>query len=317
MKVLITGGAGAIGSNVVDTLLARSDEVGVLDSFHEFYPRARKERNLEAARSSPGFAGLWEGDVRDADLVSRCMRELRPDAVIHLAARAGVFPSLDAPEEYIDCNVTGTAVVVRNAIEAGVGRLLLASSSSVYGVRPRERFREDAPADRPISPYGASKRAAEMLCHAMHDMSGLPITCLRFFNAYGPRQRPDLVIYRFAQLALQNKPIPVYGDGSVERDYTFINDVVDGILRALDRADGYHIYNLGRGQPVTVNDMITALENALGTTIERDPLPPRAGDVPRTWASIDLARDELGYDPRVELPEGIEAFLDWLRREDA
>ena len=317
MRVLVTGGAGAIGSTVVDALLERSDEVGVLDSFHEFYPRARKERNLEPARSSGGFAGLWEGDVRDRELVTRCMRELRPDAVIHLAARAGVPPSLDEPEEYMDCNVTGTAVVVRAAIEARVGRLLFASSSSVYGVRSRERFIEDAPADRPISPYGASKRAGEMLCHALHDMSGLPITCLRFFNAYGPRQRPDLVIYRFARLALRGKPVPVYGDGSVERDYTFISDVVDGILRALDRAGGYHVYNLGRGQPVTVNDMIAALEKALGATLERDPLPPRAGDVPLTWASIDLARDELGYDPRVELPEGIEAFLDWLRREEA
>ncbi len=317
MRVLVTGGAGAIGSSVVDALLDRGDEVGVLDSFHDFYPRDRKERNLAAARTHAGFAGLWEGDIRDRELVLRCVSELRPAGVIHLAARAGVPPSLDEPEEYMDCNVTGTAVVVRAAIEAEVERLVFASSSSVYGVHEKGRFTEDEAADQPISPYGASKRAAEMLCHALHHSSGLPITGLRFFNAYGPRQRPDLALYRFATRALRGEPVSVYGDGSVERDFTYITDVVDGVLRALDRADGYRIYNLGRGQPHSVNQVLDALERALGLSIERKTLPARAGDVPRTWASIDRAREELGYEPRVELAEGIESFLAWLRREDS
>ncbi len=315
MRVLVTGGAGAIGSHVVDALLARSDEVGVLDSFHDFYPRGEKERNLARARESAGFARLWEIDVRDADGVAHCLQELRPDALIHLAARAGVRPSVLEPEEYMDVNVTGTATVLNAAVRAGVERLVFASSASVYGARPRGPFVEDDRADRPLSPYGASKRSGELLCHVFHSTSGLPITCLRFFTAYGPRQRPDLAIHKFARLALAGKPIPVFGDGSSERDFTFVSDLVDGILRALDRAEGFRIYNLGSGGAVTLNETIAALERALEIPVKRRVLPLQTGDLPRTWAAIELARAELGYEPRVDLAEGLRHFVRWLREE--
>ncbi len=316
MKVLVTGGAGAIGSHVVEALLERSDEVGVLDSFHDFYPRERKERNLETARKSAGFAGLWEVDIRDADGVAGCLRELRPDALIHLAARAGVRPSLVEPAAYMDVNMTGTATLLDAASKAGVSRVVFASSSSVYGERPRGPFAEDDPADRPLSPYGASKRGGELLCHSFHRTAGLPITCLRFFTVYGPRQRPDLAIHKFARLALAGEPIPVFGDGTSERDFTFVSDLVDGVLRALDRAEGYRVYNLGRGVPVTLNETIAALERALGVAVKRSILPAQTGDLPRTWAAIERARAELGYEPRVELREGLDRFVRWLREED-
>lgn len=315
MRVLVTGGAGAIGSHVVDALLARSDEVGVLDSFHAFYPRAHKERNLARAKSAAGFAGLWEVDVRDASGVARCLRELRPEAVIHLAARAGVRPSLLEPVEYIDVNVTGTAALLEAVGHASIGTLLFASSASVYGERPRGPFSENDRADRPLSPYGASKRAGELLCHAFHRNTGASTTCLRFFTAYGPRQRPDLAIHKFARLALAGEPVPVFGDGSSERDFTFVSDLVDGVLRALDRASGFRVYNLGRGAPVTLNETIAELERALGVPVKRQQLPPQAGDLPRTWAAIEHARAELGYEPGTDLARGLPEFVRWLREE--
>jgi UDP-glucuronate 4-epimerase len=317
MRILVTGGAGAIGSHVVDALLARGERVAVLDSFHAFYPRARKERNLAQAGAHAGFAGLYEGDVRDAACLARAFAELRPEAVIHLAARAGVRPSLEDPVGYVEANVAGTAALLAASVDAGVERFVFASSSSVYGEQPRGPFSEDLPADRPLSPYGATKRAGELLCHAVHHTSGLPVTALRFFTVYGPRQRPDLAIHKFARLALERKPVPIFGDGSAERDFTFSSDVVDGVIRALDRCRGYALYNLGRGQPVSVAQTIDALEAALGIPIERAYQPAQPGDVPRTWASIDRARAELGYAPRVELRDGIAAFVAWLRREGA
>ncbi len=315
MRVLVTGGAGAIGSHVVDALLARSDEVAVLDSFHDFYPRRVKDRNLAAAVGQRGFAGLWELDVRDRDGVAQCFRELHPDALIHLAARAGVRPSLLEPEEYMDVNMTGTATLLHAAVQAQVSRVIFASSASVYGDRPRGPFREADRPDRPLSPYGASKRGGELLCHSFYASAGMPITCLRFFTAYGPRQRPDLAFHRFARRALAGEAIPVFGDGSSERDFTFVSDLVDGILRALDRAEGFHVYNLGRGAPVTLNEAIAALERALGIPLKREVHPLQAGDVPRTWAAIDLARAELGYEPCVDLDRGLRDFVCWLREE--
>jgi UDP-glucuronate 4-epimerase len=317
VRVLVTGGAGAIGSHVVDALLARGDRVAVLDSFHPFYPRARKERNLEAARSHAGFAGLYEGDVRDAACVARALGELRPEGVIHLAARAGVRPSLEDPVGYVESNVAGTASLLAASSEAGVERFVFASSSSVYGEQPRGPFREELAADRPLSPYGATKRAGELLCFAHHHTTGLATACLRFFTVYGPRQRPDLAIHKFARLALEGKPVPVFGDGSSERDFTYVSDITDGVLRALDRCSGYAIYNLGRGQPVTVRDTIDALEQALGVPVQRAHQPEQPGDVPRTWASIERARAELGYEPHVELRAGMASFVAWLRKEGA
>ena len=313
--MLVTGGAGAIGSVLVDALLARGDEVAVLDSFHDFYPRARKELNLARARAQPGFAGVFELDVRDVDGVAKTVERFAPRAIVHLAARAGVRPSLADPVTYADVNLLGTSVVLNAAARQGVERFVFASSSSVYGERPRGEFTEDLAADRPLSPYGATKRGGELLCHAAHAASGLAVTCLRFFNAYGPRMRPDLALHKFATLMLEGRPIPVFGDGSIERDFTFVADTVDGIVRALDRAAGFHVYNLGRGKPVTVNDIIATLERVIGRRAERESLPAAPGDLPRTWASTALAAADLGYAPRVELEEGVARTVAWLRDE--
>jgi UDP-glucuronate 4-epimerase len=313
--VLVTGGAGAIGSVLVDALLLRGDEVAVLDSFHEFYPRAQKERNLAQARRQAGFAGVFEGDIRDAELVQKSVARFAPEAIVHLAARAGVRPSLEDPVTYADVNLLGTSVVLNAAARQGVERFVFASSSSVYGERPRGEFTEDLAADRPLSPYGATKRGGELLCHAAHAGTGLAVTCLRFFNAYGPRMRPDLALHKFATLMLAGRPIPLFGDGTIERDFTFVADTVDGIVRALDRARGFHVYNLGRGKPVTVNDFIETLERVIGRPAQRELLPPAPGDLPRTWASTALAQAELGYAPRVELEEGVARTVAWLRGE--
>jgi UDP-glucuronate 4-epimerase len=290
MRVVVTGGAGFIGSHLVEALLARGDEVVVIDSFHDFYPREVKERNLARARTHPAFRSLEEADIRDARAVRAVFEAHRPEGLVHLAARAGVRPSLEAPEEYADVNLTGTAVLLREASLRGASRVLFASSSSVYGERPRGPFVEDMDADRPISPYGATKRGGELLAYAWHRTSGVPITVLRIFTAYGPRQRPDLAIHRFARLMLEGAEIPVFGDGSAERDFTFVGDLADGIVRALDRPDGFRTYNLGRGEPATVNETIATLERVLAVPARRRTLPPQEGDVPRTWASIDRAR---------------------------
>ena len=315
MKLLVTCGAGFIGSHLVEACLARGDEVAVLDCFDPFYPRERKEANLAPARGLEGFAGLYEGDIRDRAYVQQVLETSAPDAVIHLAALAGVRPSLEAPGRYCDVNLTGTAVMLEEAANAGVGRFLFTSSSSVYGARPRGPFQEDAEADQPLSPYGASKRAGELLAYAFHHARGLSVTCLRIFTAFGPRQRPDLAIHKFARLMLEQKPLPIFGDGTAERDFTYVSDVVDGFVRALDRVDGFHIYNLGRGAPVTVNETIDLLERELGVAAVREYLPPQVGDAPRTWASIDRARHELGYEPKVSYEEGIREFVAWLRQE--
>jgi UDP-glucuronate 4-epimerase len=315
--VLVTGGAGAIGSHLVDALLARGDEVAVLDSFHDFYPRASKERNLEHARAQAGFGGVFEGDVCDEAFVAGVFQRFAPQRVAHLAARAGVRPSLDDPVTYSRVNLVGTSIVLNAALRGGVERFVFASSSSVYGERPRGEFTEDLAADRPLSPYGATKRGGELLCHAAHASSGVPVTCLRFFNAYGPRMRPDLAIHKFAVLMLADRPIPVFGDGTIERDFTFVAETVDGIVRALDRARAFRIYNLGRGKPVTVNEIIASLERVLGKPARRETLPPQPGDLPRTWASVARANAELGYAPRIDLDEGVARFVKWLREEAA
>ena len=261
--------------------------MAVLDSFHDFYPRARKERNLAFARAQRGFAGVFEGDIRDADFVAKTFASFAPRQVVHLAARAGVRPSLEDPVTYADVNLVGTSVVLNAALRGAVERFVFASSSSVYGERPRGEFTEDLAADRPLSPYGATKRGGELLCHAAHASSGMPTSCLRFFNAYGPRMRPDLAIHKFAVLMLADQPIPVFGDGSFERDFTFVSDTVDGIVRALDRAQAFHVYNLGRGKPVTVNEIIASLERVLGRRARRQTLPPTAG---RSAANLGLDR---------------------------
>ncbi|MHC5034742.1 MAG: NAD-dependent epimerase/dehydratase family protein [Planctomycetota bacterium] len=314
MRVLVTGGAGFIGSHVLDRLVERGEQVICLDSFDEFYSPEVKRGNIEAAMAS-GLVRLVEGDVRDAELCRSMCDEGDVRAVIHLAARAGVRPSIEQPALYADVNVTGTANMLEAARLAGtVEKFVFGSSSSVYGVNAKLPFSEDDPVERPISPYAASKRAAELLCHVHHSLYGLPMVCLRFFTVYGPRQRPDLAIHKFTRLISRGEPIPVYGDGTSRRDYTYCSDVVNGIMAALDRPLEFETINLGNSEPVELRELIGLIEEALGkkATVER--LAEQPGDVPVTYADISKARRLLGYAPRFPIGQGIAEFVEWFRR---
>lgn len=313
MRTLVTGGAGFIGSTLVDRLLADGAEVVAVDNFDPFYPGPIKRRNLAEASRHPRFR-LAELDVRDGEAVGRLVAGFRPDSVVHLAARAGVRPSIDDPAAYADVNVTGTVHLLEAARRLDPSpRFVYASSSSVYGDRPNAPFREDDPVDHPVSPYAATKRACELLAYTFHHLHGLPVTGLRFFTAYGPRNRPDLAIARFARLIDRGEPVPVFGDGTSRRDYTFVDDVVDGIVRAVDRCSSHRLYNLGNSEPVELRAMIAAVGEALGKTPLIQRLPEQPGDVRQTWADVSRARDELGYSPGTRFPDGLRRFVAWYR----
>lgn len=311
--ILITGAAGFIGSTLVDRLLAQGRRVIGLDNFDPFYPRELKLDNLCAARRSPDFE-LIEGDIRGCRSLATTLRDEGIDAVVHLAALAGVRPSLERPAAYADVNVRGSCDVVELALQLGVGRVVFASSSSVYGERASEAFCEADATERPISPYAATKRAAELSLHSFHHIHGIEVACLRIFTAYGPRQRPDLAIRKFAERMLVDDPIPVFGDGSSRRDFTFIEDLVEGITLALDRGRGFQILNLGAGHTVTLLEVIETLEGALGRKAKIEWFPRQPGDVSNTWADVSAAREALGYAPRVALAEGIHHFATWLKK---
>lgn len=313
---LVTGAAGFIGSHVVDALLARGDRVVGVDNFNDFYDPAIKHSNLAAARRSEAFAFV-EADIRDEAAMQAALRTARPDAVVHLAARAGVRPSIARPALYADVNVRGTGVVLEAAREAGVRRVVFASSSSVYGDTSPVPFRESNAAVQPVSPYAATKRAGELLCETFaHLEPRLRIISLRFFTVYGPRQRPDLAIHKFARLINAGQPIPVFGDGTTSRDYTYVSDTVQGVLAAIDRTRGggvrHEVYNLGESQTITLAELIARLEAVLGRTAIIERLPPQPGNVQRTCADISAARATLGYSPGVSIDEGIRRFVAWL-----
>lgn len=310
-SVLVTGAAGFIGSTLVDRLLAEGRRVVGLDSFDPFYPEAEKRANLAGALASSDFR-LVEGDIRDAARVAELMDETRFDCVVHLAALAGVRPSLERPAAYADVNVHGTAVLLEAAVRHGGPRFVFASSSSVYGERASGPFRETDRVDHPLSPYAATKKGGELLAHTFYSAHGLDVTCVRFFTAYGPRQRPDLAIRRFSERMRAGRPIPIFGDGSALRDFTYVDDVVDGVVGAIDRPLGYAILNFGAGRAVTVLELVEVLERALGVEAKKDFQAPQTGDVPRTLADVSAAREALGYEPRVSLEEGIERFVAWL-----
>jgi UDP-glucuronate 4-epimerase len=312
--ILVTGGAGFIGSHVVDRLLAEGREVVVLDSFDDFYSPTGKRRNLESASRHPGFR-LVEGDIRDADAVLRTFDAARIDAVVHLAARAGVRPSIADPALYTSVNLDGTVVLLEACRRRGVSRFVFGSSSSVYGNNTKTPFSEDDPVDHPISPYAATKRAGELLAHTYHHLFRMDVACLRFFTVFGPRQRPDLAIRKFAELMAAGDEIPVFGDGTTRRDYTYIDDIVDGVVRALLRGDGFHVWNLGGAQPVILNDVISGLARRLKREPRVKRLPPQAGDVERTWADVSKAKQELDWAPATRFEEGLDAFVAWFEAE--
>jgi UDP-glucuronate 4-epimerase len=311
-RILVTGAAGFVGSNLVDRLLADGRSVVGLDSFDPFYPEEQKQQNLELAMRSSDFK-LVRGDVRDLAAVEELFRRERPDGVVHLAALAGVRPSLERPAAFSDVNVHGTSVVLEAVAGHGLPHVVLASSSSVYGERTDGPFRETDPVTNPISPYAATKRATELVAHAFHHAFGLSITCARIFTAYGPRQRPDLAIRKFAERMLAGERVPVFGDGHSLRDFTFIDDLVDGLVLALDRDLGFSILNFGAGRKVSVLEVVELLERSLGVPAQIEWLPAQRGDVRRTWSDISAVREALGFEPRITIEAGITRFTEWLR----
>ncbi len=313
MRAIVTGGAGFIGSHLVDRLLALGWEVTVVDNFDLFYPSAYKRANLAEASSHRQFH-LKELDIRDRDGVLRLVDEVRPDVIAHLAARAGVRPSIEAPALYTEVNVGGTVHLLEAACRLEPRpRFVFASSSSIYGDRPDAPFRETDPVDHPVSPYAATKKACELLAHTFHHLHGLPVTGLRFFTAYGPRNRPDLAIAKFASLISQDKPVPMFGDGTTQRDYTYVGDIVDGIVRSIEVCSKYRIYNLGNSHPIALRDMIATLGEALGKTPIIDRQPEQPGDVRQTYADVTRAAAEFGYNPSTPFREGIARFVQWFR----
>jgi UDP-glucuronate 4-epimerase len=299
---------------LVDFLLAQGREVVAFDSFDPFYPKEQKIRNLSAAMASPRFR-LVEGDIRDADAVDSLFREGRFDAVVHLAALAGVRPSLEQPSRYADVNVRGTSLIFESAAKHGKPRVVFGSSSSVYGEREDGPFRETDPVERPISPYAATKRAGELVAHTFHHACDLSITCARIFTVYGPRQRPDLAIRKFADRMRAGKSIPVFGDGQSLRDFTYVDDLVDGLVRGVDKDLGFAILNIGGGRKISVLEIIKLLEKALEAPAQIEWLPAQVGDVRRTWSDTTAAHEALGFRPSVSIEEGIERFVAWLREQ--
>ncbi len=313
-SVLVTGGAGFIGSHVVESLLARGDRVVCLDSFDPFYEPAIKRANLRAAAAHPNFV-LIEGDIRDLGRVEEVCKTQQVDRIFHAAARAGVRPSLRDPLLYEDVNVRGTVVVLEAARRGAVTNFVFASSSSVYGGVEQVPFSESMPLSRPISPYAATKLAGELLCYTYHHLYGLPVTCLRFFTVYGPRQRPEMAIHRFVRLTERGEPVPIYGDGTIRRDFTYIDDIVQGVLAALDRAVPFEVFNLGESATIELKELIGLIEDCLGKKARLQWLPPEPGDMPITYADIGKAVRLLGYSPRTPVKEGLPRFVEWFRTE--
>ena len=314
MKVLITGGAGFIGSHTTAALLNRGDQVVCLDNFNDFYSPQRKRKNIAEFLGNPNYR-LYEGDIRDQKRLEEVFAREKPDKVIHIAAMAGVRPSIQRPLLYEEVNVKGTLNMLEAARRHQVTHFLFASSSSVYGGQEKVPFSEDDPIARPISPYAATKAAGELLCHTYHHLYGLHVTCLRFFTVYGPKGRPDMAPYLFTQWIFEGAELKMFGDGTTSRDYTYIDDIVSGVVAALDADLGYEIINLGNSQTVALRDLIALVEALVGKKARIVPLPMQPGDVPHTWADISKARRLLGYDPRTPIEEGMKHFVAWYRQE--
>jgi UDP-glucuronate 4-epimerase len=316
-NILITGGAGFIGSHLVDRLLSEGDwQVSVVDDFNDFYDPVIKRANVRRHENNQNYL-LFEADIRDRAALRQIFREQAFTCVVHLAARAGVRPSLAQPLLYAETNINGTINLLQLAREYDIKQFVFGSSSSVYGINAKVPFSEDDPIRQPISPYAATKAAGELICHTYTHLYGIRCVCLRFFTVYGPRQRPDLAIHKFAHLIAEGKPIPVFGDGTTRRDYTFIDDIIAGVRAAIDyNKTDYEVINLGESRTVELRELISLLENELRATakIERQPLQP--GDVPQTFADITKARQILGYDPQTQIEDGIRKFVVWFRERD-
>ena len=308
---MVTGGAGFIGSPLCEALLARGDRVVCVDNMDDYYSPLRKEANIKELKGMDGFTFL-KGDIRDRDFIGSVISERDIGSIAHLAARAGVRASITDPFLYTDVNVNGTMILLEAARTYGIKRFVFASSSSVYGkVEGDQPFHEEMDADHPASPYGATKRAAELLSYAHHQIFDLSIAVLRLFTVYGPRQRPEMAIHKFTRLIDEEREVPIDGDGTSLRDYTFVDDIVQGIVAALSKDNGFGIYNLGNSKPVKLLDMVRLIEKHIGKEAKIQWRPEQPGDVPMTFANNRKANSHLGFSPRVNIEEGIKRFIDW------
>lgn len=320
--ILVTGAAGFIGSHVSEALLQKGCAVVGLDCFNDFYDPAIKRRNVielqKVAKTKESNFHLLEGDIRVFSFFAQAIRTFKPDAVIHLAAYAGVRPSIENPQLYTEVNINGTVNVLECMKRFGVKRLCFASSSSVYGNNTKVPFSENDPVDRAISPYAATKKAGEILCYTYHHLCDINIACLRFFTVYGPRQRPDLAIHKFTRLMCEGKEIPFFGNGSMRRDHTYIDDIVDGVLRALKWTDSsqkrYDIFNLGESRTISLTELVETISRVIDKKPILKRLPMQPGDVQQTCADISHAREVLGYDPHTDFEDGLRVFWDWYQR---
>jgi UDP-glucuronate 4-epimerase len=307
--VIVTGCAGFIGSHLTDKLLAQGAAVVGIDNFCDFYPEATKRLNIQNAMSHENFQ-LVEADIRDRNAILETFANHHPSSVVHLAAMAGVRPSIERPDYYTAVNIDGTVNLLDGAVASGVEKFIFTSSSSVYGNNEKTPFAESDNVDQPISPYAATKKAGELICHSYHHLHGLPIFCIRPFTVFGPRQRPDLAITKFLKLVQNGKPIPMFGDGSTSRDYTFVGDIVDGYMQALARCGiaslpRYRVYNLGGDSPINLRDLIDTIGQVAGRQPIIDQKPMQPGDVQRTWADLTQSKAELDYAPKTPLLDGI------------
>ncbi|MGB7924846.1 MAG: GDP-mannose 4,6-dehydratase [Pyrinomonadaceae bacterium] len=313
-NILVTGGAGFIGSHLVDHLLAEKRwRVTVVDDFNDFYEPGIKRENVRAHEQSSAYR-LVEADIRDRAALEGLFDGTKFEVIVHLAARAGVRPSLREPELYAETNINGTLNLLELARKDSVGQFVFGSSSSVYGINAKVPFGEEDPIRQPISPYAATKAAGELLCHSYSHLYGIRCVCLRFFTVYGARQRPDLAIHKFARLIDAGRPIPVFGDGTTRRDYTYIDDIIAGVRASIDyEASPYEVINLGESRTVELRELIALLEKELDRSalIDRQPMQP--GDVPQTFADITKARRLLGYNPQTQIEDGIHRFVEWFR----
>jgi UDP-glucuronate 4-epimerase len=317
-KVLLTGGAGFIGSHIAQALLKSGKRVAIVDNLDDFYPVTWKRGNLQSI-AEIGSARVFESDVRDPVSLSQVFEQTQPQTVIHLAAKAGVRPSIEAPGQYYDVNVRGTLNILQMCEQYGVSNVIFGSSSSVYGCSDRVPFSEKDTTLRPVSPYAASKISAELLCYTFAHLYGIRTICLRFFTVYGPRQRPDLAIHKFTSLLEAGFPIPLYGNGLSGRDFTYIDDIVAGLMSSIEYADAsargeYQVFNLGSSTPILLNDLVRALEKATGTraTVRYEPEQP--GDVRLTCADLSKSAEMLGYHPSADFEAGLKTFVEWYRK---
>lgn len=311
MSILVTGGAGFIGSSLIDKLIKKDEKVLCLDNFNDYYSPEIKKENISSYLDKKNFK-LVVGDILDKELLKRIFKKEKIKIVVHLAARAGVRPSLLNPHLYEEVNIGGTLNLLELSRD-NIENFVFASSSSVYGVNSKIPFSEDDPIEKPVSPYAATKRAAELLCYTYHHLYNIPLVCLRFFTAYGPRQRPDMAIHKFTKLIDKGKEITMFGSGKSRRDYTYISDIIEGLTSSLYEKFSFEIINLGNSRTVELRHLISLIEKGLGKKAKVKQLPDQLGDVPITYAKIDKAKRLLGYKPEIKIEEGIERFVFWYK----